>query len=240
VRIVVVGTGTEVGKTHVTACLLASARLGARRLAAYKPVATGVETRCEDCVVHADALGAPYVAPTYAFRRPVSPHLAAREEGRPIDLGAIAEQAERMRADGAVVVVETAGGLFTPLAETLTNVDLVRRLSPAAVVLVAPDRIGVLHDVRACLLAAASAGVSIGALVLSAPAHLDDSTGTNATELSNVGLGPVAASFPRAAWAATPSLDAARAVWRSIDAWAEATGGATSRASSAGPPPRSR
>jgi dethiobiotin synthetase len=65
--------------------------------------------------------------------------------------------------------------------------------------LVAPDRLGVLHDVRATLLAARHVGLSLDAVVLSAPATPDASTGRNGAELSRLGIVPVAAEFPRGA-----------------------------------------
>jgi dethiobiotin synthetase len=208
-RIVVVGTGTEIGKTHVTTCLLAHARKQGRRMAAYKPVATGVEGRCDDADQHAAALGSAPLPPTFAYRRPVSPHLAAREEGRPIDLAVIRRRADEIASGMETVIIEAAGGLFSPLGETITNVDLVHQLQPAAVVLVAPDRLGVLHDLGACLVAARARGVVVSAIVLSAPATPDDSTGTNAAEVERIGLGTVVATFPRAALDDPRSLQAA-------------------------------
>ncbi len=213
-RVVVVGTGTEVGKTHVTCCLLACARRRGLRVQAYKPIATGVTDRCEDADLHGAALGSPSRPPTFSYRRPVSPHLAAREEGRPIELEAIRRCADEMSAGSEWLIVEAAGGLFSPLGESITNVDLVRCLDPARVVLVAPDRLGVLHDVGACVGAARARDVAFTALVLSAPRVPDDSTGTNARELERIGLGPVAAAFPHGSFEDTPSQAAAERVWR--------------------------
>ena len=123
-RVVVVGTGTDVGKTHVTTALLAAARARGLSVAAYKPVATGVAESCEDAVRHAEALGAAYVPPTFAYARPVSPHLAAREEGRPVSLDAVAARSAELGAGRDLLVVEGAGGLFSPLGPSITNVDL--------------------------------------------------------------------------------------------------------------------
>jgi dethiobiotin synthetase len=213
VRIVVVGTGTEVGKTHVTMCLLAHARGRGRRIVGYKPIATGVDERCDDADQHAAALGVEPLPPTFAYRRPVSPHLAAREEGRPIDLDVIGRRADELASTADGVIVEAAGGLFSPIADTLTNVELVQRLLPAAVVLVAPDRLGVLHDLGACLAAARARGTAVSAIVLSAPAAPDASTGTNAAEVERIGLGPVVAVFPHAAFDDRRSLEAAARLW---------------------------
>jgi len=217
-RVVVVGTGTEIGKTHVTTCLLSYARAQRRRVRAYKPIATGIESACEDAVRHAEALAAPYLHPTFAYRRPVSPHLAAREEARPIDLGAIRQYADDMGRDADAVIIEGAGGLFTPLSETITNLALVQCLLPAVLVLVAPDRLGVLHDVGACSAAARASGLEISAVVLSAPSAADESTGSNALELARIGLGPIAGVFPRAEFDAVHSQEVAAQVWKTIEA----------------------
>ncbi len=197
-RVVVIGTGTDVGKTHVTSALLAAMRARGIAAAAYKPVATGFDMRCEDAERHAEALGAAYVAPTFGFRRPVSPHLAAREEGVAIDLARIAARAAELEEGKDVLVVEGAGGLFSPLGPKTTNLDLVLSLAPAAVLLVALDRLGVLHDVGAARAGALARGMRAPLVVLSTPAVTDDSTGTNAAELETLGLGPVLATFPRA------------------------------------------
>lgn len=198
-RVVVVGTGTDVGKTHVTTALLAAARARGLSVAAYKPVATGVAESCEDAVRHAEALGAAYVPPTFAYARPVSPHLAAREEGRPVSLDAVAARSAELGAGRDLLVVEGAGGLFSPLGPSITNVDLARAVEPDVVVLVAVDRLGVLHDVAASRAGARARGMRSPVVVLSAPASADASTGSNAAELEVLGLGPVIACFPRCA-----------------------------------------
>ena len=233
-RLVVVGTGTDVGKTHVSACLLAHARTAGIRAAAYKPIATGVTDHCEDADRLAGALGIAPSPPTYAFREPVSPHRAAREEHRAIDLHVISDRALGMAARVDLLLVETAGGLFSPLADRTastddqarplfdpafrapSNIDLVRALFPAVVLLVAPDRLGVLHDVSACLYAASAVGLVVSNIVLSQPAVSDSSTGTNAHEIEQIGLGRPLGVFPRAALDAPESRAMAASVWTSL------------------------
>ena len=214
--LVVVGTGTDVGKTHVTVALLTEARARGLSVAAYKPVATGVVERCGDAARHAEALGAPYVAPSFAYARPVSPHLAAREEGRPVELALVRARAAELGAGMDLLVVEGAGGLFSPLGPALTNVDLVRALDPDAVALVAPDRLGVLHDVGAARAGARARGMRSPLVVLSAPEVEDEATGSNAAELDLLGLGPVVACFPRAASGEAATRAAAAAMLEAI------------------------
>jgi len=97
---------------------------------------------------------------TFAVRAAdaVAPHLAARRAGVRIDLKEIQRWLGEHPAP--VVAVETAGGLFSPLTDKgFTNADLVTALAPAALVLVAPDRLGVLHDLTATLGLAATRGL---------------------------------------------------------------------------------
>jgi dethiobiotin synthetase len=88
----------------------------------------------------------------------------------------------------AFAVIETAGGLFTPLAPGLTNWELARALDPSIWVLVAPDSLGVLHDTTATLEAARARGRVPDFVVLSAARPADASTGTNAAELESLGI----------------------------------------------------
>lgn len=88
----------------------------------------------------------------------------------------------------AALVIETAGGVFSPLTEHLTNFDLAHCVGSAQWVLVAPDRLGVLHEVTSTLQAMRSLGRSPDWLVLNAPSTPDASTGSNAAELRRSGL----------------------------------------------------
>jgi dethiobiotin synthetase len=146
----------------------------------------------------------------FSFADPVSPHLAARDAGVRIDLGAI----ERWIAEheAPLTLVETAGALFSPIGYGVTNFDLARVVEADAVLLVAPDRLGVLHDLTTTLALAAAKGGSDVGIVLSAPATKDTSTGRNAAEVERLGLGSVVAAFPRAACAESSSQSAAEKV----------------------------
>jgi dethiobiotin synthetase len=206
--VVVAGTGTGVGKTHVAAALLWAWGQSAR-VVGYKPVETGVAARGSGSGVEAEGEDARALreASTFhvkhslfqrTFLNPVSPHLAARREAATIELAPLVEQAIQLRREAEGVVVETAGGLFSPLAPGVLNLHLVRELAPTRVVVVAPDRLGVLHDVGATLHAAAHFGLEVSGVVLSEAASHDASSGTNANEITYVFGARVLAFFPRA------------------------------------------
>ncbi len=196
-RVVVLGTGTAIGKTHVTSLLARHVR-DARHHAvvALKPVETGYLDGAPSDFAQLAAAGRPPLAgrPPFAFARGVSPHLAAREEGVELDLRRVTEwvRAEETAAasgghappEASWCFVETAGAAFSPLGPGTTNHDLAVTLEPAAWLLVAPDRLGVLHDLTVTLRALCRAP---DAVVLSTPI-IDASTGSNAEELRTLGI----------------------------------------------------
>ena len=228
-HLAVVGTGTGVGKTHVTCALLETwAELGVEAIG-MKPIETGVVAEAPEPTDQEQLWRASQMfhvkrgtAPTfhvkrslYAWPDPISPHLAARRAGTEIDLVSIRRWVHSHTAP--VVIIETAGGLFSPLAPNLTNLDLVRVLEPDAVLLVAPDRLGVLHDLTATVGLASSRGLPITAVALSVPEHPDASTGHNAPELSLLRIAEPIAVFARASISSRESRNAAAAVIRWLD-----------------------
>lgn len=182
----VVGTGTDVGKTHVTAALMRVAS----RAGAWKPIATGMRDAMGD---DARVIGAT-VPPLYAFEPPISPHLAARHVNITIRAKTIVDRARELATAHELFFVESAGGLFSPISESETNLDIAHALG-GVLLLVAPDRIGVLHDVTATVRAANIRPV----LALTAPAEADASTGTNADELRRFALAREVIELPRGA-----------------------------------------
>jgi dethiobiotin synthetase len=196
--IVVTGTGTGIGKTHFAeALLLALGKLGLGA-AGIKPVETGLS---EGGVTDAARLAA---ASTFhvkhsglRFGDPVSPHLAAREAGVRIVPEELAGEVRRAVVSADVAVVELAGGLFTPLSDVETNADLALRLQPDLLLLVAPDRLGVLHETISATRAASAMGLRVDGIVLVAPADGDSSTGRNSSEIRRVLPVPCLGVLPR-------------------------------------------
>ena len=181
---IVTGTGTGIGKTHVAVALVRALRASGQRALGLKPIESGIrEPELSDHALLAQASSFHVKHLAYRFSAPLSPHLAARETGVVIDLDALTEDITRFRAEADTTVVELAGGLFKPLSATAVNADLLRRLQPDLVLLVAPDRLGVLHDVLVMVRAAHSIPVSFAVVVVNAQETEDASTGRNAHEL---------------------------------------------------------
>ena len=197
--IVVSGTGTEIGKTHFCEAFLLALRATGRRAVGVKPVETGIgQGGPTDAERLARASSFHVKHHAYRFEEPISPHVAAREKSEDIDIAGLATDLARLSREVDVLLVELAGGLFSPLSDTAVNAHLARELRPDALALVAPDRLGVLHEVRATTLAARTLSVDVTGAVLMAPDRPDVSTGRNAEELTRLGVVPWAQAIPRA------------------------------------------
>jgi len=197
--VVVAGTGTDIGKTHVSEALVLAWRRHAPRVAGLKPIESGVpETGPSDATRLHTASSFHVKRFGHALRSGVSPHLAARQEGVVIDIADLARQIHSVREEADGIVVELPGGLFTPLTDDAFNADFARLLSPDVLVLVVPDRLGVLHDAVAASRAAAACATRLDGIVVVSPPRGDASTGTNAAEISRFTGLPVFATVPRA------------------------------------------
>jgi dethiobiotin synthetase len=179
----VTGTDTGVGKTFV-ACAMAHAwRRQGRRVGVLKPVETGVEHEPEDALrlraAAADAAPLDDVCP-YRLRAPLAPAVAARLEGRTIDLEHIVALVERRAREVDVLLVEGAGGLLVPVSGTTTFLDLAVRLR-FPLVLVAANRLGTINHCALTARAAEAARLDVRGFVLSHPTSATDpSAATNA------------------------------------------------------------
>ncbi len=167
----VTGTDTEVGKSVITAALAASSP---GTVAALKPVASGVPlgTSGEDAELLGRAAGHPPQV-CVALPLPVSPHRAAAEIERTLDLEELLRWIDSHHAEE--VWVEGVGGWAVPLSWTVSVADLAEALG-APVIVVAADRLGVLNHTLLTVRAIQSRGLVVAGVVLNAaaPARLQD------------------------------------------------------------------
>ncbi|QEF99341.1 ATP-dependent dethiobiotin synthetase BioD 1 [Stieleria maiorica] len=197
------GTGTEVGKTYVAQQLAVAKRDAGIRIGVYKPVASGCirqggnseadsttvagELVSTDAIALWESAGCPLdldaVCPQ-RFEAAVAPDEAARRSGRQVDVSLISRGAERWRDHCDTLIIEGAGGLLSPLADDLLNIDLFRMFPDAELYLVAANRLGVIHEVLATCRAAAVSQVTVDRLYLSATGPTTDDSGrSNADQI---------------------------------------------------------
>jgi dethiobiotin synthetase len=177
----VTGTGTGVGKTLVSAALLAAMRAAGEPVRAYKPVVTGLAEPPgqwppdHELLALAAGMMPEQVAPL-RFDPPVSPHLAAALAGQRIDPATVIAGAGT--GSQGTLVVEGVGGLLVPLAEGFSVRDLAVELGLPLVIAAAPG-LGTINHTLLTVEVARAAGLSVAAVVLtpwpSEPSQMEQS-----------------------------------------------------------------
>ncbi|WP_337026182.1 dethiobiotin synthase [Pantoea eucrina] len=164
----ITGTDTEVGKTVASGALLQAASAAGLRTAGYKPVASGCEMTAEG-VRNSDALALQRYSSVplryeqvnpLAFMEPTSPHIVSAEEGRPIDFAQLSAGLRSVEAQAEWLLVEGAGGWFTPLSETQTYADWVIA-EQLPVILVVGVKLGCINHAMLTAAAIKAAGLPL-------------------------------------------------------------------------------
>jgi dethiobiotin synthetase len=188
----VTATGTDIGKTFVTTGLIRHFRSSGRPVDAIKPVVSGFDpdawSECDPAALLA-ALGRPLgpqelerISP-WRFKAPLSPDLAARQEGRAIAFQEVVEFCRRTIAAAirGTLLIEGLGGVMVPLDEHRTVLDLMSLLR-VPIILVAGSYVGTLSHTFTSLEVVARRNLDIAAVVVSesenSAASLDDTTET--------------------------------------------------------------
>jgi dethiobiotin synthetase len=151
--VAVVGTGTDIGKTWVSAHLLMGLRAADLSVSARKP-AQSYDPDDDPAGFDAAILGvaageAPDIvcAPHRWYERALAPPMAAEALGRPwFTIGNLVD--ELVWRGGDIGLVETAGGLRSPLAADGDCLAFCRAISPDVVLVVADAELGTINSVR--------------------------------------------------------------------------------------------
>jgi dethiobiotin synthetase len=227
----VTGTDTGVGKTVLSAALLAAIAAEGALVSAHKPAVTGLDEPGEagtkgvwppdhELLAAAAGMDAERVAP-FRYGPAVSPQLAAELAGERIDrdrllaAGAAAIGNGNGSAPQRTLIVEGVGGLFSPLAEDFTVCDLAAALRLPLLIAARPG-LGTINHTLLTLQAARAAGLTVRAVVLTPwpeqPSRLERSNLETITRLGFIEVATLA-------HAGGPELEAlarvgARLPWR--------------------------
>ncbi|MEI7435913.1 MAG: dethiobiotin synthase [bacterium] len=211
----VTGTDTGVGKTYVTALLLAALRQTGADAVPMKPVQTGCARRngglvapdLETALAAAGLKPAPrekrWMCPA-RFRTPCSPHLAAAREGGRIRVRDLVAAYRHLAARHASVVVEGAGGVMVPLNTHETMLDLMRALR-LPVILVARAGLGTINHTLLSLAALRAAEIPLAGVVLNTTQRGESASlvTSNRATIERLGKVKVLAVLP---WRAAPDV----------------------------------
>jgi dethiobiotin synthetase len=206
--LVVSGTGTDVGKTVVTAAVATLAVAVGKRVAVLKPAQTGV---APDEPGDLAAVGALVPGVTTAelarYPEPLAPETAARRAGLPpVTPEAAADAARDLAADHELVLVEGAGGLLVRLtSDGGTLADVAAKLGVPVLVVVAAG-LGTLNHTALTAEALARRGIGCAGVVIGAwPAEPDLAARCNLADLPAVAGAPLLGAVPERSGALPPA-----------------------------------
>ncbi|MER8045520.1 dethiobiotin synthase [Streptomyces sp. NPDC094032] len=203
--IVVTGTGTEIGKTIVTAALAATAT--PRSVAVLKPAQTGVgKGEVGDVEEVLRLSGATTGAELGRFPEPLAPSTSARRAGLPpVTPADVADAARKLAEEHDLVLVEGAGGLLVRFDEHGGTLADAARLLNAPVLVVAPAGLGTLNSTALTAEALRARGIEqLGVVVGSWPEEPDLAARCNLADLPTVAEAPLLGAVPAGAGALGP------------------------------------
>lgn len=145
--IFITGTGTDIGKTYVTALLVKKLKEAGVKTAYYKAAVSG-NVRGEHGLIPGDAAYVKEISGIvqplgemvpYIYEQAVSPHLAALQEGSPIELPVVTQGYEELKKKYEYITMEGSGGILCPLRcddeEELWLEDVVKALQLPCIVI---------------------------------------------------------------------------------------------------------
>lgn len=175
-KVFITATGTDVGKTYVSALLVKKMRDMGYNCGYYKPVLSGASRKEDgsilpgDCDYVVKTAGIP-VEPlnclTYCFEEAVSPHLAAARQGVVISLDKINVDFEKHSKNFEYLVVEGAGGITCPFRmdeKQLLLTEVIKNLG-LDIIIVADGGLGTINSVLLTVEYAKSHNINIRGII---------------------------------------------------------------------------
>jgi len=186
----ITGSDTDVGKTYIACQVVSQLRQRGIKVTTRKPAESGCElTDSGELIAHdAQALrqandnreSIEAIAP-FRFRAALAPHRAAGLEGRKILLADLIVACEGGEPDH-LLLVEGAGGFYSPLAENGLNADLASVLQ-LPVIIVVNDRIGAVNQVLMTVQAVTDRKLRVAAIILNQVEATTEEAMDNAADL---------------------------------------------------------
>lgn len=169
-------TGTDVGKTFVSALIVKKLRESGLSAGYYKPALSGA-TLENGKLMAGDAhyvcsisniKDEPNSLISYIYQTPVSPHLAAAIEGNPVELDVIREDFETAKKKFDFITVEGCGGIICPIRmdeKVIMLTDIIRMLD-LDIILVCPAELGTINHTVLTAEYALRTGIRIRGIIM--------------------------------------------------------------------------
>ena len=156
--IFITGTGTDVGKTYVTGLILKKLKDSGVSSAYYKAAMSGNEHREDGSLIPGDALQVKNMSGIkqpleemcpYVYEAAVSPHLASRLEGNPVQMEIVLKGFQKVSEKYQYVTMEGSGGIVCPLCFDEADIRLpeVVKACGLGCLMIADAGLGTINDV---------------------------------------------------------------------------------------------
>jgi len=211
----VTSSGTDVGKTFVTAGLLRTYQNQNRIAHAVKPVLSGFDpAKIEEsdtgillAAMKQDAtMKNVEVITPWRFTAPLSPDMAARQEGSSLDFEAVVDFSRRAIDDHSTLLIEGVGGVMAPLTETHTVLDWMEALG-VRTLLVVGSYLGAISHALTALKVVQSHGFQVAAIVVSESADSTVPFEETLNSISHFAGNVPCVAVPRAPEAHAPAFE---------------------------------
>lgn len=170
-KLFISGIDTDAGKSYVTGWLASEMMKQGMSVITQKFVQTGNADFSEDIDVHRRIMGIgmqevdlAHITAPVIYSYPASPELAARIDGRALDLNIITEATEKLRGLYDHVLIEGAGGLMVPLKGEYLTIDYIHERH-LPLVLVTNSKLGSINHTLLALNAVKSYHIDLYAVV---------------------------------------------------------------------------
>ncbi|MBT6600633.1 MAG: dethiobiotin synthase [Nitrospina sp.] len=169
----ITGTDTNVGKTVVTACLLALYRKYGIDAGIMKPIETGVDQECSSesnsdakflLSISGNKDSLEEICPV-RLKPSAAPLQATRIIGQTLDIKLILESFHRLQAKHDQMLVEGIGGLLVPLKDNYLVSDLIKDMD-LPLIIVSRISLGTINHTLLTVKAAKQIGVKIAGIIL--------------------------------------------------------------------------
>ncbi|MCD7740483.1 MAG: dethiobiotin synthase [Candidatus Gastranaerophilales bacterium] len=176
-KIFVTATGTDVGKTYISALIIKKIREAGINCGYYKPVLSGVESCCGKLtasdvnyvVKTANIPCSPDSCVSYWWEEAVSPHLAAERAGIEINIKKILSDYKEACREYEYLLIEGAGGITCPLklnnGEKYLLKDLIKDFG-VNILIVADAGLGTINSILLTVEYARMNKISIDGIIL--------------------------------------------------------------------------
>lgn len=162
----ITGTDTGVGKTYVSCAVLRALRKAGITPGALKPVCTGDRNDAK-ALITASGMREHLAKVNPVFlKQPLAPMIAARFEGRAVDLSPVWKTFKEFKKKYEFNIVEGVGGLLVPVDEKHTVLDMIKRMKLPALVVARPS-LGTINHTLLTVKELRRARIDIAGVVLS-------------------------------------------------------------------------